>query len=146
VRLSEILVSGEEPGALALRPEEWYEDHRVETLLGDVGGARELSTLLRSGDPVPEALLGPPGAAAAEGEVDPDALVCSCNAVSRAEIEGAIRSGAALSTGDVGRVTRAGTGCGSCVPEIEALLRAQDSSVRNTGEARAKRTPARIGA
>ncbi|HKZ14056.1 MAG TPA: nitrite reductase large subunit NirB [Solirubrobacterales bacterium] len=34
VRLSEILVSGEEPGALALRPEEWYEDNAVETLLG----------------------------------------------------------------------------------------------------------------
>jgi nitrite reductase (NADH) large subunit len=34
VRLSEILVSGEEPGALALRPEEWYEDNAVETMLG----------------------------------------------------------------------------------------------------------------
>jgi nitrite reductase (NADH) large subunit len=34
VRLSEILVSGEEPGALALRPEEWYEDNDVTTMLG----------------------------------------------------------------------------------------------------------------
>jgi nitrite reductase (NADH) large subunit len=34
VRLSEILVSGEESEALALRPEEWYEDNAVETLLG----------------------------------------------------------------------------------------------------------------
>jgi ferredoxin-nitrate reductase len=116
------------------------------TLLGDVEGARELSTLLRSGEPVPESLLGPPGAAASEGPADPDALVCSCNSVSRGEIEGAIRSGAALSTADVGRVTRAGTGCGSCVAEIEALLAAHDSSIRNTDEARGKRTPARIGA
>jgi ferredoxin-nitrate reductase len=116
------------------------------TLLGDVEGARELSTLLRSGEAVPESLLGPPGAAASEAPTDPEALVCSCNAVSRGEIEGAIRSGAALSTADIGRVTRAGTGCGSCVAEIEALLAAHDSSIRNTEEARGKRTPARIGA
>jgi ferredoxin-nitrate reductase len=116
------------------------------TLLGDVGGARELSTLLRSGDPVPERLLAPPGAAASEQPAGPEELVCSCNSVSRGEIEGAIRSGAALSIGDVGRVTRAGTGCGSCVSEIEALLAAHDSSIRNTDEARGKRTPARIGA
>jgi nitrite reductase (NADH) large subunit len=34
VRLSEILVSGEEPEALALRPAEWFEDNGVRTLLG----------------------------------------------------------------------------------------------------------------
>src|SRR4051794_10688598 len=34
VRLSEILVSGEEAAALALRPEEWYEDNEVEAILG----------------------------------------------------------------------------------------------------------------
>jgi nitrite reductase (NADH) large subunit len=34
VRLSEILVSGEEPSALELRPPEWYADRRVEVLTG----------------------------------------------------------------------------------------------------------------
>jgi nitrite reductase (NADH) large subunit len=34
VRLSELLVSGEEPGSLALRPEEWYADRGVRTLTG----------------------------------------------------------------------------------------------------------------
>jgi nitrite reductase (NADH) large subunit len=34
VRLSEILVSGEEPEALALRPAEWYEDNAVRMLAG----------------------------------------------------------------------------------------------------------------
>ncbi len=34
VRLSEILVSGEEPSALQLRPDEWYADRRVEVLTG----------------------------------------------------------------------------------------------------------------
>jgi nitrite reductase (NADH) large subunit len=34
VRLSELLVSGEAPDALALRPAEWYADKRVEVLTG----------------------------------------------------------------------------------------------------------------
>jgi ferredoxin-nitrate reductase len=115
------------------------------TLLGDVTGARELSTLLRSGAPVPEQLLGPPGGATVEAPAGADDLICSCNAVTRGAIEGAIGSGAALSTNDVGRLTRAGTGCGSCLVEIDALLRANDSSIRNSDEAEAKRDPARIG-
>jgi nitrite reductase (NADH) large subunit len=54
VRLSEILVSGEDPESLALRPSEWFGDRRVRLLLGrralrraagavtDTGGALEL--------------------------------------------------------------------------------------------------------
>ena len=34
VRLSEILVSGEDPDSLALRPAEWFEDHNITVLLG----------------------------------------------------------------------------------------------------------------
>src|SRR3954453_8231078 len=34
VRLSEILVSGEDPQTLQLRPAEWYEDHDVELVVG----------------------------------------------------------------------------------------------------------------
>ncbi|GAC1436657.1 MAG: nitrite reductase large subunit NirB [Solirubrobacteraceae bacterium] len=34
VRLSEILVSGEDPSALELRPAEWFRDHRVDVVLG----------------------------------------------------------------------------------------------------------------
>jgi NAD(P)H-nitrite reductase large subunit len=95
---------------------------------------------------VPEHLLGPPGGGAAEPSADPDELVCSCNTVTRGEIEGTIRSGAALTSADVGRLTRAGTGCGSCLAEIDTLLRAHDSSIRNSDEAEAKRAPARMGA
>ena len=34
VRLSTLLVSGEDPETLPLRPGEWYEDHDVDVLLG----------------------------------------------------------------------------------------------------------------
>jgi ferredoxin-nitrate reductase len=115
-------------------------------LLGDVSGARELSALLRSGEAVPERLLAPPGAAVEPPTPEPGDVVCSCNAVTRGEIETAIRARALRSAPAVGRETRAGTGCGSCVADIEAILREQDSSARNTDVTDAKRLRSRMPA
>ena len=122
------------------------------TLLGDVSGARELSSLLRSGEPAPEKLLSPPGAAAAPPAPEPGDLICSCNAVTRGQIEAAIGARDLRSAAEVGRETRAGTGCGSCQSEIEAILRerdaalVQDSSNRNTDVTVAKRGRPRMPA
>ena len=49
--------------------------------------------------------------------------ICACFGVSCASVETAIVQGAATFDA-VGAVTRAGTNCGSCRPEIRALLRA----------------------
>ena len=49
--------------------------------------------------------------------------ICACFGVSCAALTTAIADGAA-SLDAVGTVTRAGTNCGSCRPEIRALLRA----------------------
>ncbi len=57
----------------------------------------------------------PPGAGAAS------ASVCICHGVDSAAITGAIAAGA-NDVAAVGAATRAGTGCGSCRPEIAALL------------------------
>ncbi len=115
-------------------------------LLGDVAGARELSALLRSGEAVPERLLAPPGAAAESPAAEPGDLVCSCNAVTRGEIEAAIRARGLRSALAVGRETRAGTGCGSCVADVEAILHEQDSSTRNRDVTDAKRLRSRMPA
>jgi ferredoxin-nitrate reductase len=48
--------------------------------------------------------------------------ICSCNSVVAGQIIAAIASGA-HTVGDVGRATTAGTRCGSCRPEIAALVR-----------------------
>jgi len=53
----------------------------------------------------------------------PSPTICICHGVSRASIEGAIRAGHA-DIASVGGATRAGTGCGSCRPEIAALCAA----------------------
>ncbi|RKN44394.1 nitrite reductase large subunit NirB [Micromonospora endolithica] len=98
------------------------------TLLGGVlvGDASAYPTLRASvGGPLPGpplALLAPAGAEGTGLAALPGtAQVCSCNAVTRDDVEAAIAQGAA----DVPALkacTRAGTSCGSCVPMLKQLL------------------------
>ena len=48
-------------------------------------------------------------------------LVCLCNHVSALEIKKMLRAGA-LSTAEIQKFTTAGTGCGRCVMEIDAIV------------------------
>ena len=50
----------------------------------------------------------------------PSLTICICHGIARATIEAAISAGA-KNPNAVGAATRAGTGCGSCRPEIAAL-------------------------
>ena len=50
-----------------------------------------------------------------------DTQICDCNAVSKAQIVDAVLRGAS-SLQAVCDVTRAGTGCGSCRPEVERII------------------------
>ncbi|MGB2711670.1 MAG: (2Fe-2S)-binding protein, partial [Conexibacter sp.] len=59
---------------------------------------------------------------AAPRATDLDELVCSCQAVPRRTIASAIREHGLRSAEQVGRHTRAGTGCGGCRPRIETLI------------------------
>ncbi|MFG1915682.1 nitrite reductase large subunit NirB [Micromonospora sp. NPDC048898] len=97
------------------------------TLLGGVlvGDASAYPTLRASvGGPLPAAplaLLAPEGGGADAGALPATAQVCSCNAVTRGDVDDAIAGGCA----DVPALkacTRAGTSCGSCVPMLKQLL------------------------
>jgi assimilatory nitrate reductase catalytic subunit len=50
--------------------------------------------------------------------------VCSCFSVSETEINNLIRSQQLLTHGQIGAALRAGTNCGSCIPELKKLLAA----------------------
>ena len=52
--------------------------------------------------------------------------VCACFGVGEAAILEAIQSGCATTT-DIGARLKAGTNCGSCVPELKALLGQHDA-------------------
>jgi ferredoxin-nitrate reductase len=121
-------------------------------LVGDTGDGRELSALLRSGEPVPERLIGPP-APGSVGEApapQPSDVICACNAVRRGTIEQAIAAGGLDSLAAVSRATRAATGCGSCAGDVERLIadrvadRREGSSTRNTSVTGRKPRPATI--
>ena len=56
------------------------------------------------------------------GTPDIGKIVCACFNVGEKTILSAIKEGKLTTSQDVGRCCRAGTNCGSCVPEIKALL------------------------
>ena len=77
-------------------------------------------TLLAEDAPAAALLAGRPGA----GRPDAGATVCACFDVGVNTIVAAIASGAVASVEDIGRSLRAGSNCGSCRPELRALLAA----------------------
>ncbi len=102
----------------------------VSTLLGGilVGDATAYATLRPMvGRPLPAdpaTLISPAGAEVGVGALPDDAQICSCNAVTKRSICGAIADGAH----DVPAIkcaTAAGTSCGSCIPMLKRLLEAQ---------------------
>lgn len=101
-------------------------------LVGDATGYGPLLALTKSGDPLPCApgdLMGASGnAAAALGGADAmndDAQICSCNSVTKGAICTAIAEKKVASLADLKSCTRAGTGCGGCVPLVTDLFKAQ---------------------
>jgi len=57
------------------------------------------------------------------GASDAESVVCACFQVKGSAIREAVSSGAARTVGDIGRILRAGSNCGSCLPELRALIR-----------------------
>lgn len=101
------------PGCRTLAVHDRIRDaYKKLVLLGDrvIGG-------VTVGDLAPaEALLTAPPAA--------DAQVCTCNGVTRAALCAAIDQGAA-DIAALKKCTRAGTGCGGCLPQVHDLLRVE---------------------
>jgi assimilatory nitrate reductase catalytic subunit len=65
------------------------------------------------------------------GGADDGPIVCACFQVGRTRIEGAI-AGGACSAAEIGVATRAGTNCGSCLPELKRIA---SGSVKPLAEA-----------
>ena len=102
-RLETVVFLGHEP---TLPSPEWLKSRFAATAIA----AGERRALL-AGRPV-------------EGAGDDGPVVCVCYQVGQKRIAAAIAAGAA-SAEDVGCATRAGTNCGSCVPELKRMLGAR---------------------
>ncbi len=94
-------------------------------LVGDTSAFAKLAYHARTGSPAAgiPALLVPAGDAAPTDLPD-DAGACTCHNVSCGALRGAIRGGSDTIT-DLKAATRAGTGCGSCVPLLQELIDAE---------------------
>jgi len=102
-------------------------------LVGDASGYGELLQLAQNRivlPPDPEGLILPAGRGERPKGLGvtalPDAAqICSCNNVSKGDICGAIRDQKLTAVGAVKSCTKAGTTCGSCVPLVTDLLKAE---------------------
>jgi len=55
--------------------------------------------------------------------MDNDDLVCNCMGITRGEIIEAIKTKGLIMLEEVREETEAGTGCGSCLEDIESILK-----------------------
>jgi nitrite reductase (NADH) large subunit len=101
-------------------------------LVGDAADYGTLAALAKSGSALPCApgeLMGVGRSAAAAlggaGALADNAQVCSCNNVSKAAICAAIREQGLKSVAEVKTCTKAGTGCGGCLPLVTDIFRAE---------------------
>lgn len=83
------------------------------------------------GDPV--AMIAPSGdgASVGVGALPGDAQVCSCHAVTKDAIITAIADNGLTDLAGVKSCTKAGTGCGSCLPLLKTLLAESGAAVSN---------------
>lgn len=103
-------------------------------LVGDASDYGQLSMLAKSAEPLPmpptELLLGKSdGSKASAGGmvagIANDTQICSCNNVSKGQICSAIRDKNLTSVDEIKLCTKAGTGCGGCLPLVTDLFKAQ---------------------
>ena len=100
-------------------------------LVGDASDYGTLSILAKSDQPLPcqphELIVGSGGSAAAGGvdSMPHDAQICSCNNVTKGQVCEAIADGDLTTIGQLKSCTKAGTGCGGCLPLVTDLLNAE---------------------
>ncbi|RPD51880.1 nitrite reductase large subunit NirB [Paracnuella aquatica] len=99
-------------------------------LVGDASAYNMLLQTAKNGlalPPNPEDLiLGNRSGAAQEGAgvsaLPDDALICSCESISKAQICNAVSEGGCENLDAIKKCTKAGTGCGGCIPMVKDLM------------------------
>lgn len=100
-------------------------------LVGDTTSYQTLLQMMRGDVPTPDSpgsLLAPAGVAGAMssigvGALSDEAMICSCNNVTKKTIVDAICSEALREVGEVKTCTKAGSSCGGCIPLVTDLLK-----------------------
>lgn len=73
--------------------------------------------------PPSELIVGAKKDGADDGDdLDDDTQICSCHNVTKGDIVAVVKDGTCKSVGDVKSCTKAGTGCGGCVPLVTSIF------------------------
>ena len=56
------------------------------------------------------------------GDLDDDTQICSCHNVTKGDVANAVKDGTCKSIGEVKACTKAGTGCGGCMPLVQSIF------------------------
>ncbi|KAF9438195.1 hypothetical protein BGZ76_009293 [Entomortierella beljakovae] len=76
--------------------------------------------------PPSELILGiKPGQAQGADDLPDDSQICSCNNVTKGQIKNAVRTKGCSSVGEIKACTKAGLGCGGCVPQVGEIFEAE---------------------
>lgn len=59
------------------------------------------------------------------GDLDDDTQICSCHNVTKGDVVTVVKDGTCKSLGDVKSCTKAGTGCGGCMPLVTSIFNKQ---------------------
>jgi nitrite reductase (NADH) large subunit len=104
-------------------------------LVGDAGNYNMLHQIMQNGmalPPHPEDLILPARDSKAAGigvdMLPASAKICSCENISKNVLCDAIREGNLTSVSEIKKCTKAGSGCGGCVPLINDILKAEMKS------------------
>jgi assimilatory nitrate reductase catalytic subunit len=73
-----------------------------------------------------------PISALSMAETEP--VVCACFGVSESRIRDAVASGRAGNVTEIGQATRAGTNCGSCLPELKRMIAQERARAKEAAE------------
>lgn len=65
------------------------------------------------------------------GDLDDDTQICSCHNVTKGDVVNVVKDGSCKSLGDVKSCTKAGTGCGGCMPLVTSIF---NSTMKSMGQ------------
>ena len=64
-------------------------------------------------------------------DLEDDTQICSCHNVLKGDVVKAVKDGTCKSIGDVKSCTKAGTGCGGCMPLVQTIFNKTMASMGN---------------
>lgn len=105
-------------------------------MIGDTNDYAKLAQMVRNRTPldVPPSqfILGTKSDAEQDGsDLPDDTQVCSCYNVTKGDVVDAIKSGECKNLADVKSRTKAGTGCGGCLPLVQSII---NRTLKDLGE------------